>query len=150
MSNKFRKLQLEALDKKIKKIRFQAKPKNGWARTIRLSLMLPLQISAKKISISPQAVFQLEKGEVDETISLKSLRRLAESINCELHYAIIPHQKSLKKMIEKRAIMKAKSIVKEVEKTMSLENQKVKNSKKSVKILTAELIENLNSKLWEI
>ncbi len=148
MTNKFQKLQLETLDKKIKKIRFQTRPRRGWARTIRLSLMMPLPTVAKKIGVSPQAISQLEKSEVDETISLKTLRRLAEALDCELHYALIPHQKSLKKTIETRASFKAKAMVNDVDKTMSLENQRVKNSKKSVKILTKFLVENLNSKLW--
>ncbi len=148
MTNKFQKLQLEALDKKIQKIRFQTKPKNGWARTIRSSLMMSLPVVANKFEVSPQAIFQMEQGEIDETISLKTLRRLAEALDCELHYALIPHQKSLKKTIQKRAISKAKQMVGDVDKTMSLENQRVKNSKKSVNILAKELAENLNSKLW--
>jgi hypothetical protein len=40
-------------------------------------------------------------------------------------------------------------MVKEVDKSMSLENQKLKSSKNSVKFLTKELSENLSSKLWE-
>ncbi len=148
MTNKFQKLQLEALDKKISKIRFQPKPKKGWARAIRSVLMIPLPFVAKKFGASSQAIFQLEQGEVDESISLKTLRRLAEALDCELHYALVPHQKSLKKIIEKRAALKAKAIVSDVDKTMSLENQKVKNSQKSVKLLTKDLTENLNSKLW--
>ena len=149
MSNKFHKLQLETLDKKISKVRFQAKPKNGWARTIRSCLKMSLPFVAKKFGASPQAIFQFERGEIDETISLKTLRRLAEAIDCELHYALIPHQKSLKKTIEKRSAIKAKSIVSEVDKSMSLENQKVKNSKKSVKVLAKDLASDLNSKLWD-
>ncbi len=148
MSNKFQQIQLQSLDKKIKKIHFQPRPKHGWARTIRSTLAMPLQFAAKKFGASPQAIFQLEQNEMDETISLKTLRRLAEAIDCELHYALIPHQKSLKKTIQKRAVIKARAMVSEVDKTMSLENQKVKNSKKSEKFLIKELSENLNTKLW--
>jgi predicted DNA-binding mobile mystery protein A len=149
MPQKFKQIQLTALDKKIKKVRFVAKPKYGWANVIRSSIAMPLTYVAKKIGVSPQSIFQMEKGEVDETISLKTLRRLAESIGCELHYAFIPRDKSLKKIIQKRAEKKARMMVKEVDKSMSLENQKLKSSKNSVKFLTKELSENLSSKLWE-
>jgi len=148
MTPKFKKLQLEALDKKISKLRFAPRPKNGWARTIRSSIAMPISFVAEKMKISPQAVFQMEQSEIDETISLKTLRRLAEAMNCQLHYTLIPNQKSLKQMIGKRAAIKAKTLVYDVDKTMSLENQKVKNSKKSEKLLAKELAENLSSKLW--
>lgn len=149
MTPKFKKLQLEALDKKISKIRFAPRPKNGWTRTIRSSIAMSISFVAEKLKISPQAVFQMEQSEIDEAISLKTLRRLAEAMDCHLHYALIPNQKSLKKMVEKRAEKKARMMVKEVDKSMSLENQKLKSSKNSVKFLTKELSENLSSKLWE-
>lgn len=148
MTPKFKKLQLEALDKKISKIRFVPRPKNGWARTIRSSIFMPISFLAEKLKISPQAIFQMEQSEIDETISLKTLRRLAEAMDCHLHYALIPNQKSLKKMVEKRAVIKAKTLIRDVDKTMSLENQKVKNSKKSEKTLVKELAENLNQRFW--
>ena len=148
MSSKFKKLQLDALDKKISKLRFAPRPKNGWTRTIRLAMAMPISFAAEKLKISPQAIFQLEQSEIDETISLKTLRRLAEAMDCQLHYALIPNQKSLKKMREKRAIIKAKALVSDVDKSMSLENQRIKNSKKSEKILAKELAENYSSKLW--
>src|SRR3989338_437325 len=148
MTSKFKKLQLEALDKKISKIRFVSRPKNGWIRTIRTSVAMPISFAAQRLNISPQAVFQTEQSEIDETITLKTLRRLAEAMDCHLHYALIPNQKSLKKILEKRSAIKAKNLVYDVDSSMSLENQKVKNSRRSEKILAKELVKNFSSKLW--
>ena len=148
MLDKFEKLQIEAHDKKISKIKVQPNPKNGWSNAIRSSMSMPLSFVAKNLGLSTQAIHQLEQSEAEENISLKNLRRLAEAINCELHYALIPKQKSLKKTVEKQALIKAQAIVGNVDATMSLEGQKIKSSKKSVKLLAKELAENPNSKLW--
>ena len=109
---------------------------------------MPLSFSAAKLGISPQGVAKLEKSEAEETISLKSLRHLTEAMGCELHYAIIPHERSLKKIIEKRAEEKAMLMVSNVNNTMALEDQEIKDSKNSVKILAKELATNLNKDLW--
>ena len=148
MTKKFKQIQISSLDERFKKISFEPKPKLGWARVIRTALSMPLSFPANELGISRQGVLKLEKNEAEETISLKSLRQLAQAMGCELHYTIIPHEGSLKRIIEKRAEKKAKAMVSDVNNTMVLEDQKIKDSKNSVKILAKELAENLNKNLW--
>jgi predicted DNA-binding mobile mystery protein A len=144
MTKRLKQIQLQNLDNHFKKMCFETKPKNGWIKTIRQALSMPLAFVANKLNISEQSVNQLENNEAFETISLKSLRRLAEAIDCELHYAIIPRERSLQKIIKNRAEFKARLIIKEVNKTMELEDQKIENSENSVKLLTKDFAENLN------
>ena len=148
MTKRLKQIQLQNLDNHFKKMCFETKPKCGWIKTIRQALSMPLAFVANKLDISEQSVNQLENNEAFETISLKSLRKLAEAIDCELHYAIIPRERSLEKIINKRAEFKARSIIKEVNKTMELEDQKIENSENSVKLLTKDFAENLNKNLW--
>ncbi len=148
MTKRLKQIQLQNLDNHFKKMCFETKPKNGWIKTIRQALSMPLAFVANKLNISEQSVNQLENNEAFETISLKSLRKLAEAIDCELHYAIIPRERSLQKIIKKRAEYKARLIIKEVNKTMELEDQKIENSENSVKLLTKDFTENLNKNLW--
>ena len=148
MTKRLKQIQLQNLDNHFKKMCFESKPKNGWIKTIRQALSMPLAFVANKLYISEQSVNQLENNEAFETISLKSLRRLAEAIDCELHYAIIPRERSLQKIIKNRAEFKARLIIKEVNKTMELEDQKIENSENSVKLLTKDFAENLNKNLW--
>lgn len=136
------------IDACFEKIAFESKPKLGWIKTIRESLSMPLSFPAKKMGISIQSVARFEKNEVDESITLKSLRQLAEAIDCELQYIIIPKQGSLQKMIEKRAYEKASELALEVEKTMILEDQKITNTEISVKLLAEEFAENFGKRLW--
>ncbi|NBV07095.1 MAG: helix-turn-helix domain-containing protein [Proteobacteria bacterium] len=148
MTKKLKQIQLTNLDKRFNQMRFEPKPKSGWIKTIREALSMPLAFPAKKLKISQPSVARLEKNEIDESITLKSLRQLAAVMNCELHYAIIPHQKSLKKIVEKRSEQKARSIVNDVNNTMSLEDQKIKDPKRSVKFLAKEFAEDLKKSLW--
>ena len=109
---------------------------------------MPLAFPARKLGISQPSVSRLEKNEIDESITLKSLRQLAAAMNCELHYAIVPHGRSLRKIVEKRAEEKARAMVSDVNNTMSLEDQKIKDPKSSVKFLAKEFAEELNKSLW--
>jgi len=149
MTKRLKQLQILNLDNKFKKMHFEIKPKMGWIRTIREALSMPLGYLAQKLQISIQSVSQLEHNEEFETISLKSLRQIAEAMDCELHYAIIPRQGSLTKIIQNRAEFKAKLIIKEVNKTMELEDQKIANPANSTKLLTKELAQRLNKNLWK-
>lgn len=148
MTKRLKQIQLTNLDSRFAKMSFEPKPKSGWIKTIREALSMPLAFPARKLKISLPSVSRLEKNEIDESITLKSLRQLAAAMNCELHYAIVPHGGSLKKIVEKRAEEKARAMVSDVNNTMSLEDQKIKDSKNSVKFLAKELAEDLNKSLW--
>lgn len=149
MTQKFKQIKIENLDQRFKTMEFGSNPKDGWLKTIRSALNMPLHFLAKKLGVTPQSISQLEQSEKIEAITLRSLRQLAEVMDCELHYAIIPREKSLKKIIERRASQKATALVKEVDKTMALEDQKIDNIEKSIQLLSKDFTENLNTKLWE-
>ena len=149
MQNKFKNMQIEHLEEIIQATHFEAVPKDGWIRAIRSSLSMPMNYLAQKLNISPQGVAKLEKNEVLENITLKSLRSLANAMDCELHYSVIPKNKTLKSIIETQAKLKAKEMVDNVCDSMTLENQALENNQQSIELLKQELIDNLNTKLWE-
>lgn len=149
MNKRLKQIQLINLDRRFENMSFEPQPKIGWIKTIREALSMPLAYPANKLGISQQSVSQLEKNEATGRITLQSLRQLAESIGCELHYAIVPHNESLQSIIKKRAKNKARLAIKEVNKTMSLEDQKIDDLETSIKLLTKEFAEDLNKKLWK-
>jgi predicted DNA-binding mobile mystery protein A len=61
---------------------------------------------AARMDISQSRASRLERGEVDGTIQLETLRRAGESLNCTLHYALVPN-KSLEDMVLHQAYRKA-------------------------------------------
>jgi len=146
--NKFKKLQLQSLDKQFYGFNPILLPQKGWIYTIRSSLSITLDRLAKKLNVSTPAVMQFERNEVDENISLKTLKKVAQALDCQLYYSFIPKDRSLSRILEKQAYKKAAMIVKNVHDSMSLEQQEVKNQKQSVDVLAKELLENYNSKIW--
>lgn len=148
MTKRLKQIHLINLDRRFQNMRFELQPKLGWIRTIREALSMPLAYPASKLGTSKQSISQLEKNEITGRITLQSLRQLAESMGCEFHYAIVPHGGSLRAIIEKRAEEKARAAVKEVNKTMSLEDQKIDDPETSIKLLAKEFAEDLNKKLW--
>lgn len=102
----------------------------SWIRKIRESLGMNSQQLGKRIKtkdgnvgISGNSVIALENSEKAKTISLDTLQRAADALNCDLRYAIVP-RKSLAKQFDDQLMSKIKEINKSTQTTMSLENQK--------------------------
>jgi hypothetical protein len=149
MSKRFKHLQLKTLDQHLAEIKVCERPSDGWIGSIRKSIGMSVSQLAKKIGIAQQSLAKLEKNEVDGTITIKSLRKVAEGMNCKLVYALVPNEGSLEDIVKKQAIKKASGIVNPVSHTMMLEAQEVGNKDKKIQEVASELAQNLNSKLWE-
>lgn len=65
-------------------------PKGGWIRAVRKARGLTQAAVAKRMDLHRQNVLQSEKAEESGQILLWNLRRIAEAMDCELVYAIIP------------------------------------------------------------
>lgn len=67
--------------------------KQGWLRTARCALLLSGSEMAGRLGISRAAYAKFEKNEVLGSITLDSLQRAAEAMDCELVYAIRPKKR---------------------------------------------------------
>jgi len=126
-----------------------APPSYGWVRAIRRSIGMTAQQLAARIGVSQQSVSHLENNEKNGTIRLTSLKRLAEAMDCQLVYALVPREGSLEAMIRAQAYKKAKEIISSVDQTMSLESQQVGGKSEKIAALAEELVQNITSQLWE-
>ncbi len=100
-------------------------PKYGWIRSIRQALGMTANDLAGRLGLSsPNRIYALEKGEVSGATTLKSLRRAAEALNCNLVYAFVPKQ-SLDQTVQEQARRVAEHRVNRIGQTMRLENQEV-------------------------
>jgi len=68
------------------------KPARGWLRAVRSVLGLSQKRVAKKIAMTRQSYAGLEAAEQRGAISLNSLQRAAEAMDCELVYFIVPRE----------------------------------------------------------
>jgi len=87
----------------IKNIR---RPKEGWIRTLRKALGMSSPQLARILGLGKAQVSQMERMEIDDRITLKQLRRVAEELDCELVYALVPRT-SIQEMIRERADYKS-------------------------------------------
>jgi len=68
------------------------KPARGWLRAVRSVLGLQQEQVAKKIAMTRQSYAGLEAAEQRGAISLNSLQRAAEAMDCELVYFLVPRE----------------------------------------------------------
>lgn len=78
------------------------KPKEGWIRTIRSALGMSGSQLGKRMGLSRNRISVLERKEAEGNITLNQLQDLAEQLNCDLTYALVP-RKSIKDIIDDRA-----------------------------------------------
>lgn len=74
------------LDKRIRKMNqvgIMSTPPRGWIYTIRTTLGMTLAQLGKRLGVSPQAIAQLEKREVDGQITLSTLRAALRALGVE-------------------------------------------------------------------
>jgi len=131
----------------IKNIR---RPKEGWIRTLRKALGMSSPQLARILGLGKAQVSQMERMEIDDRITLKQLRRVAEELDCELVYALVPRT-SIQEMIRERADFKAKKIIEAANQHMILESQQLDESSlnEQLDLETNRLIQDMPRNLWE-
>lgn len=140
------------LDEKFRTFRPTSKftpPPKGWVRTIRRAIgMTSLQL-AIRLGQSQPRVADIEKRERDGALTIRTLRRVAQALDCHFVYAIVPNER-LEKMVRQRAAKIANRRLKSVEHTMALENQAVSKavSKRQRANLIKLIVDQELSHIW--
>lgn len=126
------------------------RPPSGWIRAIRESLGMSAAFLARRLGVVPSTVTRLEASELDSTISLASLRRVAEVLDCELHYALVPRH-SLEQTLRHRAESLARQRMANVAHTMALEDQALGDEARERQIheLADSLLKGPRRDLWQ-
>ena len=124
--------------------------KRGYIREIRDSLGVTTTQLAKKLGVSQPAISQLESSEREGSITLKTLARVADALDCKLVYALVP-KTSLDDALHERAFGLAKQLITQVDHHMTLEGQKVSPEELETAIveLAEELIRNRDRRIWD-
>ncbi|MCA6495998.1 MAG: mobile mystery protein A [Sediminibacterium sp.] len=98
-------------------------PPIGWIKSIRTALGMSLQQLGKKLNVTKQAALDIERREREGSITIKSLKDVANALDMQLVYGFVPKDGSLDALIEKKATALAKQIVMRTHQTMKLEDQ---------------------------
>lgn len=125
------------------------RPSRGWLKLIREALGRTERQQAQRLGISGPTLHKSEQSEADDRITLGQLRKLADGLDCELVYALVP-RRPLTDMVEERARAIAIEEVGGVAHTMSLEDQRpaAERLRKQVDRRTEELLRGRWSDLW--
>ena len=140
-----------ALDSHLKPLRDippLVRPAHGWIRPIREALGMTTGQFAKRLGVSQPRVAALEKAEADGVVSLKSLRKAAEALECDFVYALVP-KRPLEQVVKDRARHVAERQLARTDQTMRLENQAVSKARmvRARDELAAELFRG-DRRLW--
>ncbi len=126
-SRELRELRLRQLEERLepwRAVRESPSPRTGWIATIRQALGMGVNQLAQRLGVDPAAVIHLEKREAAGKVTLKSLRRAAEALNCKLVYALVPNEDP-RSLLLTQARRIARTRLQRVGHTMGLEAQGV-------------------------
>jgi len=102
-SGKLRLTELESGLEGFRAARSFPRPEKGWIRAMREATGVSTGELGRKLGTSRQLPLQFEKAEADDSITLKSLRRVGEALNCELVYALVPRTDTVRKPTKTRS-----------------------------------------------
>lgn len=151
MTPSFRKSLANMISKKLRlfpKYSEARVPPTGWLRAIRLATGMPATFPAKKLGLTQQGFDALEKSEAAGGISLKSLKRAADAMDCDLVYAVVPRAGSVRTMIDRQAVARARRQILPVAHSMRLESQGSKSGSK-IRELARSLAAQPSRALWK-
>ncbi|MCP4767286.1 MAG: mobile mystery protein A [Gammaproteobacteria bacterium] len=141
------------LDKRLSSLQnaeLFVRPPRGWLKAIREALGMTTTQLGQRLGVSQSRVVAIQQAESKGTITLNSLEKAAQALDCHLVYALVPRQ-PLEEMVKKRATLLARKRLKSASHTMALEAQGVEaaDENEQLKRLIRQLIGKPGSKLWE-
>ena len=153
MTKAFKQLRVRQLDEILaawRALEHERPPNAGWVRTIREALGMSQRQLAERMGVSKTTVNSAERNEARGTIRLNSLEALAEGLDCELLYALVP-RRTLQSTLASRAAELAGRLVGRVSSSMELEEQGVTEEEKQRQIvdLAADLLRDRSSGFWD-
>ena len=100
------------------------RPPAGWLRAIREALGMTSGVLAERLGVTASGARKLEQAEAVDAITLGTLRRVAEALDCDLEYALVPRL-PLRDMRWRQAMRLAQQWQQRAGRTMALEAQPI-------------------------
>ena len=124
-------------------------PKQGWIRTIRDALGMSAAVLAQRLGCQPANVKSAEIRESKRAITLDTLERFAQALDCKLVYGIVPLE-PFDRILEKQARKIAQQRVQMIDHSMKLEEQGLTKIqlKQQEDDLVQELLQEHPKRLW--
>lgn len=135
----------------LRKTNDLVRPPRGWIKALREALGMTTAQLAHRTGVAQSRISRIEKDEVGDAVTLKTLRQIAEGLDCTLIYALVPND-SLEQTARKRACVIADQQLARTHHTMKLENQALTASDLSSERerLVRSLIDGDPRRLWDV
>ena len=142
--------QLEEVTRPFRPLVDTRPPRRGWIRALQQALGVTNRQLAKRLRLKPQTIEDMQEYEAKETIKLRTLRKLAEALDCRLAYAVVPN-KPLEEMRLDQARKVARRQLQQVAHSMNLEAQGISDADETREFdrLVQKLLAGNPRKLWE-
>jgi len=153
MKAKQKKLAREQLDSTLKlfqPLKLLVLPGKGWIRAIRDALGMTGEQLAKRLKVNKQRVARIEQDERFGRVTLKTLRRVAEAMDCIVVYGFVPRD-SLEQTVKNQAKRVAQKRTSRSNQMMRLEHQELgeKEKEKVLENLIGDITNTMPKSLWD-
>ncbi len=141
--------QLEVSLRRFEPLRSVSLPPKGWIRAIRDALGMSAKQLGQRMGIAQQAVARIENDELAGSVTIKTMRRVAEGLDCEFVYGFVPRT-SLDTSLRTRAQKLASSRLNRASHNMKLEGQGLspEENRQILSRMVDELVEKPPADLW--
>ena len=124
-------------------------PRKGWVRAIRDALGMTGEQLARRIGTNKQRIARIESDESQGRVTIKTLRRVAEGLDCVFVYSFVPRM-TLEETVRNRAMRVASKRMGRVSRTMELEQQGLDDREQEIILqdATEQLMDMSLKTLW--
>ncbi len=139
------------VDRTAQQLRNVHQPKGwGWLSLMRHALGMSGTHVAARAGVSRNAIYQAERNERDGAITIAQMRKLAEAMEAEFVYAVVP-KGSVEDVIRAQALRKAETRVLRASAHMALESQSLPSEQTRQRIdrMAEELVRDMPRDFWE-
>ncbi len=128
---------------------FTVRPSEGWLRTVRTALGMSGPQLAKRLGVTRARISKAEQDEPVGSVTLKTMQTMAEAMDCQFVYAIVPKQ-TVEEVIKQRALKKAAALAGAASTQMALEAQTLSNEQIEFEIerLASQMMEKMPPDFW--
>ena len=153
MKAKHRKLARDQLDETLRRfgpLGTIVPPRKGWVRAIRDALGMRGEQLAKRLGVNKQRVSRIEQDERLGNVTLKTLRGVAEALDCVFVYGFVPRE-SLEATVRNQAQSVARRRMARSNQAMRLEQQELSATEKEKAFheMFLDIIETMPKSFWD-
>jgi predicted DNA-binding mobile mystery protein A len=142
--------QLDATLRHLGPLHRTSTPRKGWIRAIRDALGMSAKQLGGRLGVAQQAVARIEKDELRGSVTIKTMQRNAECLDCVFVCGFVPRS-NLDTTLRTQAKQVAVKRLAQASQTMALEDQALdtRENRKVLSEMVDELVDAPPSDLWD-